>query len=359
MGTVGKVLVVGGGVGGMCAAICLARYGVDVELAEINQDWNMLGAGLTFNGATLRSFERVGVLDGIMAEGCTLPSDPNAASSFIGAMSGGILRPVLHRLLEEAIVAAGVKTSTGVTWASIEQSSDAVDVVFIDGRRGRYDLVIGADGLSSTTRQKIFPDAPKPKFTGQGCWRAVFKRPAGYDGQVFGTLRTAGLRPVSADEMYLFLLQAVPDNRRMPPERWLELLSELMGQYTEEALVAARRTLGPSSLINYRPLETLMLPPPWHVGRVVLIGDAVHATTPHMAYGAGLAVEDAIVLADELQEKRPVGETLDRFVARRFERSRIVVEGSVAIGQFQLNQASQEQFTRIMQGVAEVIRQPI
>lgn len=359
MRAVEKVLIVGGGVGGMCAAICLARHGVAVDLVEIKQDWNMLGAGLTFNDATLQSFDRVGVLDRIVAEGVIQPSTTGGASAFVGALSGGILRPVLHRILEDAIDAVGVKARTGVTFSMMEQSGSAVDVAFTDGARGRYDLVVGADGLSSAIRQMIFPDAPKPAFTGQGCWRAVFKRPAGYAGQVFGPLRTAGLRPVSQDEMYLFLLQAVPDNRRMPPERWVELLSELMGQYDDEPLVAARRTLGPSSLINYRPLERLLLPPPWHKGRVLLIGDAVHATTPHMAYGAGLAVEDAVVLADMLQDDRPIDDTLGRFAERRFERCRIVVEGSVAIGAFQLNPGPPERLFATMESIGEAIRQPI
>lgn len=359
MRTVGKVLVVGGGVGGMCAAICLARNGIEVDLVEIKHDWNMLGAGLTFNGATLQSFDRVGVLDRIITEGVTQPSDPGAASAFIGPLSGGILRPVLHRILEDAIDAVGVNARTGVTFSVLDPSSAAVDVTFTDGRSGRYDLVVGADGLSSALRQMIFPAAPKPAFTGQGCWRAVFKRPPGYVGQVFGPLRTAGLRPVSEDEMYLFLLQAVPDNRRMPPEQWVELLSELMGEYSDEPLVAARRTLGPSSLINYRPLEKLLLPPPWHRGRVVLIGDAVHATTPHMAYGAGLAVEDTVVLGELLSEGRPIDDTLNRFAERRFERCRTVVDGSAAIGQFQLNPGPPEHLFATMQSIAEAIRQPI
>jgi 2-polyprenyl-6-methoxyphenol hydroxylase-like FAD-dependent oxidoreductase len=359
MSSVRKVLVVGGGVGGMSAAICLARGGIEVDLVEIKRDWNMLGAGLTFNSATLRSFDRIGVLDRISAEGVTQHDDQGGSGGTIGPLVGAILRPVLHAILTDAFVAAGARARTGLGVAALDQTDDAVDVTFSDGTRGRYDLVIGADGLTSTVRQMILPDAPVPQFTGQGCWRAVFPRPPGYRGEVFGRLRTAGLKPVSATEMYLFLLQAVPDNRRMPPERWPELLDGLMADFTDAPMVEARRTLGASSRIVYRPLEKLLVPPPWHRGRVVLIGDAVHATTPHMAYGAGLAVEDAIVLSDRLLGDRPLAAALDRYVAQRFERCRTVVEGSVAVGNFQLNPGPPEQLNGIREGVAAVIRQPI
>ena len=104
----------------------------------------------------------------------------------------------------------------------------------------------------------------------------------------------AGITPVSQDEMYLFLLQHVPDNPRMPEERWPELLAEQLRGFGG-ALGAVRDGLGASSRINYRPLEVLLLPPPWHRGRAMLIGDAAHATTPHLASGAALALEDALV----------------------------------------------------------------
>jgi 2-polyprenyl-6-methoxyphenol hydroxylase-like FAD-dependent oxidoreductase len=354
-----KVLMVGGGVGGMCSAICLARGGIDVDVVEINREWNTLGAGLTLNGATLRAFDRVGVLSRIVAEGATMPVDPGASSSAIGPDVGGILRPVLHRILADATAAAGIAVRTGVTFETIDQEERSVAVTFTDGGRGRYDLVVGADGLSSKMRQLIFPDAIKPQFTGQGCWRAVFARPPGYRGGVFGAYRTAGLKPVSQDQMYLFLLQAVPDNRWMPPEKWLELLGGLLAGYTEERLVEAARGLGPSSLINYRPLEKLMLPPPWHKGRVLLIGDAAHSTTPHMAYGAGLAVEDAVVLSEVLRLDCSLSEALDIFVERRFERCKAVVDGSVAIGQFQLSPGPLSQLIDIMEGVAAAIRRPL
>jgi len=88
--------------------------------------------------------------------------------------------------------------------------------------------------------------------------------------------------------------------------------------------------------INYRPLEWILLPAPWYAGRVVLIGDAAHATTPHLASGAGLAAEDGLVLAQELQGQDSVDAALRAFMQRRYERVRQVVETSVHIGELEM-----------------------
>ena len=206
---------------------------------------------------------------------------------------------MLHRILAAATRASGAAVRLGVSVAAVEQAGDAVSVGFTDGTSASYDLVVGADGIHSRLRAMLFPDAPKPAFTGQGCWRAVVPRPADIDcAHVYvGGPVKAGITPVSQDEMYLFLLQHVPDNPRMPEERWPELLAEQLRGFGG-ALGAVRDSLDASAQINYRPLEKLLLPPPWHRGRVILIGDAAHATTPHLASGAGLAVEDALVLGE-------------------------------------------------------------
>jgi 2-polyprenyl-6-methoxyphenol hydroxylase-like FAD-dependent oxidoreductase len=128
----------------------------------------------------------------------------------------------------------------------------------------------------------------------------------------------------------------------MPEERFAELLAaQLLGFGGE--LGAIRDGLGPSARINYRPLEKLLLPQPWHRGRAILIGDAAHATTPHLASGAGLAVEDALVLADALASGSPLEDALSGFTARRYGRCRMVVENSVQLGELEMRRAPGEE----------------
>src|SRR5262249_17347832 len=148
----------------------------------------------------------------------------------------------------------------------------------------------------------------------------------------------AGVTPVSRDEMYLFLLQHVPDNPRMPEAQWPALLAAQLRGFSG-MLGAIRDGLNQGSRINYRPLETLRLPPPWHRGRAILTGDAAHATTPHLASGAGLAIEDALVLAELIDSESALGHAFERFMARRFERCRMVVENSARLGEMEMRRA--------------------
>jgi 2-polyprenyl-6-methoxyphenol hydroxylase-like FAD-dependent oxidoreductase len=110
--------------------------------------------------------------------------------------------------------------------------------------------------------------------------------------------------------------------------------------------------------LNYRPFSALLLPEPWTAGRVVLLGDAVHSTTPHLASGAGIAVEDALVLAEELARETDVETALKAYSRRRFPRSREVVERSLAIGRHQLAGGDPREVGRMMGEALHVLAEP-
>jgi 2-polyprenyl-6-methoxyphenol hydroxylase-like FAD-dependent oxidoreductase len=170
--------------------------------------------------------------------------------------NGGILRPVLHKILSEATRASGAVVRLGISVIGIHQAGEIVTVDFTDGTRCQYDLVVGADGIYSRVRELIFPQAPRPAFTGQGCWRAVIARPPEIDRSVIfvGGRVKPGVTPVSQEEMYLFLVQHVPGNPRMPEDRWPQLLAEQLRGFGG-ILGEIRDDLGASSRVNYRPLE--------------------------------------------------------------------------------------------------------
>jgi 2-polyprenyl-6-methoxyphenol hydroxylase-like FAD-dependent oxidoreductase len=369
-----KVLVVGGGIAGMSAAICLRNAGVAVDLVELDAHWRALGAGVTINSAALRAFASVGVLERIKQEGrcggvMTLRKVDGEvfftapAQSPFGPdipTSGGILRPVLHRILSEETLRSGAIVKLAVTAASLRQTASCVEVGFSDATTATYDLVLGADGLHSKVREMIFPDAPQPRFSGQGCWRALVPRPFEVQGpRMYFGRQKVGVNPVSQNQMYLFLLHNVPDNRRMPPEQWPDLLKAELAEYTDPVISTVREELNETSSILYRPLEALLAPNPWYRGRILLIGDAAHATTPHNAYGAGLAVEDGIVLAELINSDVPAEQVLQRFMERRFERCRLVVEMSVRLGDLEQRGAPLEEHMQTMASVGQLIVRPI
>jgi 2-polyprenyl-6-methoxyphenol hydroxylase-like FAD-dependent oxidoreductase len=350
-----KTLVVGGGIAGMATAICLQRSGVAVELIDRDPDWRVYGAGITITGPTLRAYRRLGLLERIKAEGAI--SNGTQLYHFSGApiaeldepaieeglpATGGIMRPVLHRIMSEEVRRLGISVRLGITVAHAQQDTGAVEVSFSDGRCGRYDLVVGADGVYSQMRALIFREAPKPRFTGQGSWRIVAERPQDLNKICFflGHANMVGITPCSDDSVYVFILETDRERLRIDqqdePARVRSLLADFGGR-----IVAIREGVGPHSSIVHRPLESVLLPKPWHSGRIVLVGDAVHATTPHLASGAGMAVEDALVLTEEINRGSDnLEHALTAYTQRRFERCRFVVERSLEIGEVQMAQGS-------------------
>jgi 2-polyprenyl-6-methoxyphenol hydroxylase-like FAD-dependent oxidoreductase len=339
-------LIVGGGIGGMAAAIALARRGWSIDLIDHDPAWKAYGAGITLTGPTLRAFDQLGVFEAIRAhaytgdgidicgvDGAVIShvSTPRPVGSGVPG-SGGVLRSILHRILSERVLAAGCAVRLGLSVESINQDDAGAGVAFTDGSRGCYPLVIGADGVFSRMRSLLFPKAPAPAYTGQVCWRLTAPRPAQVERRRFflGGPAKVGLCPVSRDEMYMFLLETTPTKTR-PRLVLHEQLRTFLAGYGG-VVGEIRDGLTADSPIVPRPLEALLLPAPWFAGRTILIGDAAHSTTPQLASGAGLAVEDALVLAEALAETPTVGAAFERFMARRYDRCRLVVENSMEIG---------------------------
>jgi 2-polyprenyl-6-methoxyphenol hydroxylase-like FAD-dependent oxidoreductase len=372
-----KALIIGGGIGGMCTAIQLRKLGIDVDLVEVNPDWSVYGAGITVSGPTLRALRSVGVIDEVLkhagtwdridvcaADGSLMAQVPIPVT--VGAdelpRCSGILRPVLAQILSSATLASGTQVRTGVTFESITQDALGVDVRFTDGSQGRYELVIGADGVNSQVRTRLFPGAPTPQFTGQGSWRTVVPRTVVNSTIYMGATTKVGVNPVSDDEVYLFCLDQRPGIEFIPQNDWARVLPELLAEFggvvgdIREGLLSGRLD---SSRILYRPLAGLMMPAPWHTGRVLLLGDACHATTPHMASGAGIAVEDAVVLAEELQRHDTLDAALTAHTARRFDRSKLVVESSLRLGQIEQTGGSRQEHNELMKATQLALTAPI
>jgi 2-polyprenyl-6-methoxyphenol hydroxylase-like FAD-dependent oxidoreductase len=366
-------LIVGGGIAGMSAAIALARVGVVADLVDLDPEWRVFGAGLSITGPTLRAFRQLGVIDEVreagffsstikmfaqdgtpLAEIANPPLEPGIPAA------GGILRPVLHRILSDRTRASGANIRLGVSVAGLSETGDAVDVRFTDGSEKSYDLVIGADGCMSRVRQLLFPDAIAPKFTGQGCWRVLADRPPEVTSTeiYFGDDVKAGVNPCSPDKLYMFVTSAMPGNPRIDPVNGIHQLAELIAPFGG-TVGKIREGLSEHSNFNYRPLEAMLLPRPWSVSKVGVIGDAAHATTPHLASGAGIAVEDALVLAEEMIAANTVEEGWRRFEERRWERCRMVIETSVRIGDIEIAHGSRSEIAGLMEGAARSLAEAI
>src|ERR1700730_2778398 len=376
MAPVQRVLIVGGGVGGLSTAIGLRNAGVSVDIVEIKKEWTVYHVGIIVLSNFLRAMVALGIADRCVAAG--FPYEGlrfcDVQGSVLGEVPGtklagpaypaclGMSRPALHAILSETAMQAGAKACLGVSVSQFVQSDDKVRVKFTDGTAGDYDLVVGADGVRSQVRSMAFGSQIQPRFTGQGVWRYGVPRPKDlnwcvlYDGKQRGK---AGVVPLTQESAYLFRVLAEPGNPRFPDHLLHELLRErLHGFGGIIATIRDTYITDPTKAV-YRPLEALLLPPPWYRGRVLLIGDAAHATTPHLGQGAAQAVEDAVVLAELCATGASVPELLDAFMKRRYERNKFVVEASVQIGEWEQHPTPDADFIGLTAKSREFTAEPI
>ena len=344
-----KILIIGGGIGGLTAAIALRQRGYEVEVIEKDPDWTVYGVGIIQQSNVIRCMSQLGILDEYLAAAfgfdCVdvfLPDGRHAVRvSSPTLVEGkpanlGVSRPALHKVLGDSAIRAGAKVRLGVTATALNDDGEGVTARFSGGSEGRYDLVVGADGLYSDTRSKIFTDPPQPEFTGQSVWRYNFPRTddvdclKSYEGPV-----GVGLVPLSQTLMYMFVTTPEPGNPRYPREGLAkEMRSKLDG--AAPAMAALAEQITDDTGVVYKPQECVFLEGDWHSGRIVLLGDAVHATTPHLGQGAGMAIEDAVVLADELARAADPEAAFRAYRERRFERCRFIITTSRALCDSQL-----------------------
>lgn len=368
-----KVLIVGGGIGGLTSAIALRQRDFDVTIVERDPEWSVYGVGIIQQANVVRTVAQLGILDDYLAAAfpfdavemfapdgvriAVIPSPRLAGENFPAQL--GISRPALQRVLADRARSLGSEIRLGVTTESMFDDGEGVDIAFTDGKLERFDLVIGADGLYSATRKQLLPNAPMPEFTGQAVWRYNFPRPKDVENLQAYTGRIGiGLVPLSSDMMYMYVTSSEPGNPRLPLEgRAAAMRKRLEGAAPQIAKIAEQIT--DDGAVVYKPLETLFVEGPWHRGRVVLIGDAVHASTPHLGQGAGMAIEDSLVLAEELVRAATPEQAFESFQARRFERCKFIVESSSAVGDYQLGRRDRLDYPALTREMFERTSAPL
>jgi 2-polyprenyl-6-methoxyphenol hydroxylase-like FAD-dependent oxidoreductase len=348
-----RVLIVGGGIGGMSAALALAQRGLQPQIVEVQSAWKVYGVGIIQPSNALRALDRIGLAQACLDSGagfggwhiCT--SDGTRLASVANrnvARDGfppinGISRPALHGILSDAIRAARVPVRLGLTIDRLQERGDRIHVRFSDESSGEYDLVIGADGAHSKLRTLLYEEALQPRLTGAAVWRYNLPRPPTLEwgALYYGRRSKAGLVPMSPTTLYMLLVTPEPVSERMPRTGLAARMRERLVEYTG-IIGELRELIIDDDAVVYRPMESMLAPPPWRRGRICLIGDAAHCTTPHLAQGAALAIEDAVVLADLLAGGSSLDDVFDEFMRRRWSRAQKVVSASLQLGEWEMQQ---------------------
>jgi FAD-dependent urate hydroxylase len=314
-----RVLIVGGGIAGLALAPTLARSGFAVEVIEREPTWPTAGAGIYLPANAGRALRALGLEAPVASKAVEIARQRFADHqgrllcevdvAELWAAVGPCLalrRAELHAVLRDA--AAGVPIRLGLAVEALTQRDGGVSVEFRDGTSGAYDLVVGADGIRSAVRRLVFGRAAVPRPVGQHGWRFLAPRPA--EVTTWSAMLGRGTAflaiPLSGDCVYCYC-----DALSAPAAP----LGERFSGFADPAATLLGALDGAAG-VQASPIEEVALTR-WTRGRVVLVGDAAHATSPNMAQGAAMALEDALVLTDCLQRIPAIPAALAAFEARR------------------------------------------
>jgi 2-polyprenyl-6-methoxyphenol hydroxylase-like FAD-dependent oxidoreductase len=348
---VSDVLVVGGGIAGLSSAIALAGRGASVTV--VDHAGGVDGASILFSHRAVYGLEELGILERILEVGRQIRPSERSWWTYVFNATGErlpvpapvlgedwslpstvfIYRPLLAEILAQAAADRGAEVLIGHTYTSVEQDAGGVHVELTTGERRRFDLVIAADGINSGLRAKFFPEAGGPVYTGSMSFRMMFRdAPAEWlSGLHVAKGGTVASTMLPGHHFYL----AVPshmERRRVDQDEARQIVRKILSDYEPSPMFAkASELLSRDVNVIVAPYEWIFVEPPWHRGRIVLVGDAAHATAPTIGSAGGMAVEDAVVLAQELSATSDLDTALRGYADRREARTRLVVETSATL----------------------------
>jgi FAD-dependent urate hydroxylase len=343
MASVDKTLIVGGGIAGLTLAAALHQQGFEAELIERSACWNAVGAGLSVQANAMRVLRALGLDADLERVGTVLHRwgfcdqqgellfdvDLQALWEDVGPCIG-IERAKLQRVLLAGASVVPCRLGTSIT--SLRQADRRVSVEFTDGSAGQYDLVVGADGISSTVR-RLTLSADPPANAGHMAWRSLAPiRPEGLENLRFflGDRCFFGLCPVGYGHTYGFGHVSevhAHDEVRGRLDRLRNRFAEFARPVQEYLAALECDERIHCSIVEWVQQEE------WYTGRVILIGDAAHASSPMMGQGGCMAMEDAYVLAEVLRSATTVESALDAYVTRRRPRVTWVQQESRAVSE--------------------------
>ena len=339
-----RAVIIGGGVGGLCTAIALQKSGWEVTVYEKAAMLGDVGAGLVIWANAIRALRDLGLADAVARAGSTIQRGQvrawdrkTLANSALGELEKtfgptvAIHRAALHKVLLSALPETNVRL--GAICTGVEQDREGVTARFADGSEARADVLIGADGVRSAIRQQLFPDVHL-RYSGYTAWRgAVVTRDEaalGLTSESWGRGHRFGIVRMDAERIYWFATANTPPGKTYAPVEQKALLLNIFGDWHPPIRHLLEST--PADVILHNDIYDIPPMPRWSEGRVTLLGDAAHATTPNLGQGACMAIESAVVLAQSLARPDDIPTALRDYETRRKPRTAWITNQSWQIG---------------------------
>jgi FAD-dependent urate hydroxylase len=337
-----SALVIGGGIGGLAAALALRQIGWRVSVHERAAAVGEVGAGIALWTNGLHALDRLGM--GVAVRGAGLPEGEGWLRDWRGApllplaapevrarypeLGLMVHRAELHALLLDALGHEVLRLDARLT--DLAERDGGVEAIFSDGTRARAGVLIGADGLHSVVRARLHGETP-PRYAGYTAWRAVVRFDADRlrPGESWGSGARFGHAPLRDGRVYLFATKNAPPGARSPDGERAELLRTFRGWH--DPIPALLQAVREEDILRNDIFDRAVLRR-WGRGRVTLLGDAAHPMTPNLGQGACQALEDAVVLARHLGVANGVEPALRAYEAERAPRANAFVTRSRHVG---------------------------
>lgn len=340
-----SAIIVGGGIGGLCAAISLRKAGLEVKVYEQAAELRAVGAGLTIWANAIKALRRLGVADQVIRAGAKIErgelrtssgrvlsrSHPGELEERFHEPTVALHRAELHEILLDALPKGTV--SLGAHCTGFEDDGESVAASFSSGQSERADLLVGADGIHSVIRRQLFPEV-RPRYSGYTTWRGVVETrdeaALGTTSESWGCGARFGIVRVDRERVYWFSTANTPAGQKLSPAENKSLLLKLFKGWHHPVEQLIEST--PAETILHNDIYDLAPMKSWSRGRVVLLGDSVHATTPNMGQGACMAIESSLALARCLSGGPDLSTSLHRYESERRPRTAWVTAQSRRIG---------------------------
>lgn len=334
-----KALVIGAGIGGLATALALRKVGCAVEIYEKAAELRPVGAGLTLWSNGMRALREIGREEAAVRAGCSIrtTSTVNWRGRVLNrtpidelSRRAGAPSICIHRGELQAVLLEGQTVHCGAELTGLLQDAGGVTATFADGRTAHGDFLVGADGLHSRVRALLHGDVPY-RYAGYTSWRVIVRgcsHPQDEGLLILGPGSELGLMAVGQGRHYLFATRPAPAGERVANH--LAVLRQRFRKYAEPVPTlwgAAREEDIIHTDIFDRPPAAA-----WGQGRVTLLGDSIHPTTPNLGQGACQALESAIWLAYSVKTTERVEDALRAYERARRARTALVTNQSWSTG---------------------------